>query len=427
MNYQNTSHNIITKNKLGNPDTFCILPFIHLSTTVDGQIRLCCRSKAISNIQEESLLEVWNGSKLKNIREDLKNGVRVKECQNCWKMEDNQIVSLRQSQNIGKIKHYNANQNKKNNDIKILELKLSNLCNFKCRMCSPVASTPWLSEWDSIKQFYNEQDRNWHDKIVQENPTIINKFAKNKKFLKDFEQIKDGIFELEFSGGEPLLDPLHYQILDSVIDRSKEITLKYSTNLSILGTSKYNIQDYWPKFKEVNLTISIDGFPELHEYIRTGASSQELKRNIEEVRPYTDIKGSTCISAYNAPFLAETANYICNDLKVRWYSNRLQWPDFLSLSSVPKKYLQNSIDKLDVELKNLNKDFDHSLKTNNPDFWEKNFFIQINRQLNDAKKWLQTKIEPTTITQFISYTDILDEQRGTSFWDFVDKNDYINI
>ena len=407
MNYQNTSRDLIKKNKLGDPNTFCILPFTHLSTTVYGQIRLCCRSKAISKIDDESLLDVWNGEKLKKIRNDLVNGIRVKECQNCWKMEDNNIVSLRQSQNIGKIEKY-----KNNEDIKILELKLSNLCNLKCRMCSPVASTPWLSEWDDIKQFYNLQDREWHDNIVKENPTIINKFAKNKKFLKDFEKIKDNITELEFSGGEPLLDPLHYQILDSIIDRSKEISLKYSTNLSVLGTSKYDISDYWPKFKDVNLTISIDGFPDLHEYIRTGANSNVLKNNINEVRSFTDMKGSTCISAYNAPFLAETAKYICDDLKIRWYTNRLQWPDFLSLSSVPKKYLKQGIDGLDnIHIKSE---------------WNINHSIQIERQLNDAKKWLQSKIDLSTIDKFVKYTDILDKNRKTSYWNFVNKNDYKN-
>ena len=38
--------------------------------------------------------------------------------------------------------------------VPVLELKLSNLCNFRCRTCKSDLSTTWLKDWDKVKHEY---------------------------------------------------------------------------------------------------------------------------------------------------------------------------------------------------------------------------------------------------------------------------------
>ena len=143
-----------------NPDTFCILPFIHVSTLPQGEIKLCCRGQPPKNIvdgydtyngnphvqfNDFDLEEYWNSDYMNGVRKNLIEGRRISQCKNCWKMEDQNILSLRHNRLIdskGKTKHYDAVKSFTDTgsvpfDIPIIELKLSNLCNFKCRMCGP--------------------------------------------------------------------------------------------------------------------------------------------------------------------------------------------------------------------------------------------------------------------------------------------------
>ena len=45
------------------PKTFCILPFVHLSTSTIGEIKLCCRGGEVGHIGTQSLSQVWNSPK----------------------------------------------------------------------------------------------------------------------------------------------------------------------------------------------------------------------------------------------------------------------------------------------------------------------------------------------------------------------------
>ena len=82
--------------------TFCVAPFIHLSTKTDGSIKTCCRAlpgSGFSNIKNESLNEAWNNKKIKKIRLDLLNGIRNENCKSCWNDEDKNVYSLREKIN----------------------------------------------------------------------------------------------------------------------------------------------------------------------------------------------------------------------------------------------------------------------------------------------------------------------------------------
>lgn len=397
--------------------TFCIMPFIHTSTTTNGDFRLCCRSTKIWDIENISLKELWNHSKYNEVRKNLRLGIKDPHCNACWKMEENNITSLRQAQNFERIKKYGHlvaawyNNNKKADyEIPIVELKLSNLCNLKCRMCWPKDSTPWIQDWKTVENFYNQSEKNFINEIIVKNKLydkpIMNLFETNEQFIKDIEELLPSIKEFEFAGGEPLMDPLHFRVLER-IPKPQNVILKYSTNLTNLQAKKdRNIIELWKKFKAIRLTISIDGYPELNSYVRYGSDWNDICNNIREVKEGLGnkldyIRATTCISAYNVEFLVETLDAIRNDLKIFWHTTRLQWPDFLHANVISKEKLLNSKNKL-IEKNSILSD-STMLDINNK------------RHIEDAINWIENCIEnnkhDTNFTTFKKFNDALNLKR----------------
>ena len=241
--------------------TFCPLPFVHVSTMPHGEVKLCCRAQPPQNDRNPyvtdpdfNLKDYWHSDYMNNIRDDLILGNKNTQCKNCWKMEDNDIVSLRLNRLTDlmdneiyreNIEHY-LKHREVEFKIPLIELKLSNVCNFKCRMCWPKDSSKWMQDWDKVKEFYSEGDQNYIEEIVDSNglrkTRVMNLYEKDEQFVGQLVELMDHIDELEFAGGEPLMDPIHYRVLDS-IPHPENVTLKYSTNLSIMKMGKHNVID----------------------------------------------------------------------------------------------------------------------------------------------------------------------------------------
>lgn len=400
--------------------TFCIMPFIHTSTTTNGDFRLCCRSTRVWDIQNIPLRDLWNHRKYKTVRNNLNEGVRDSHCNACWKMEDKGITSLRQSQNYERteeyahlVEVYHRTEELPWN-IPIVEFKLSNLCNLKCRMCWPKDSTPWLQDWDDVKHIYEEGEQDYINSIINDNnlrkKPVLNLFETHDKFVRDLYEIIDGIKEFEFAGGEPLMDPLHYNMLDRIKDPSG-VVLKYSTNLTDLEAKKgRNVLDLWKKFKAIRLTISIDGFDELNAYIRHGSVWADIKNNIKETKEVLGdkldyIKASTCINALNVEYLVETMDAIEQDFGIMWHTSRLQWPAFLHANVLPVERLEAAKAKLVARA----------------EIMEERDIFEINnkRHVLDAINWINECItsnkHDVNFTKFKEFNDTLDIKRKEKF------------
>lgn len=402
--------------------TFCILPFCHFSTTTNGEVRLCCRSKKVWNINESTLTrthpdhttktgiysikDLWQGTTYNKIRKDLIAGIRVDKCNACWALEDKGIVSLRQDINYMRIDefshlvdHWSQHQTAAW-EVPVIELKLSNLCNLKCKMCWPKDSTPWIKQWPIVEKFFNNNERHYINTIIDANDMyrtpLLNLFESNSMFMNDLAGLIDGVTTLEFAGGEPLLDPLHYKILETIPDPSK-VTLKYSTNLTSLNSKKdKNILDIWKKFKKIKLMVSIDGDSSLNSYIRTGSDWNIIKDNVQKVKDHlgqsVSIIASTCISAMNIEHLPATIDAIEQDMKIEWYTSRLHTPSFLHGNVIPVDRLQLAktalINKLSIT----------------DSKWRK-------RHISDAILWIDECINNNSSNElyqtFVDYTNLL--------------------
>ena len=92
-------------------DTFCLLPWVHLSTRPDGSMRVCCTANASSvgatndkahggqvgilktsdgkpnNLNVSDFESAWNSDYMKNVRLQMLNGEQPPSCLKCYKEE----------------------------------------------------------------------------------------------------------------------------------------------------------------------------------------------------------------------------------------------------------------------------------------------------------------------------------------------------
>lgn len=277
--------------------TFCILPFVHFYTQPDGEVKPCCISDGFKNkqsLREKSIEEIYNSDDFKQLRSDMMNGVRNKICDVCYKKEDNGETSPRHNFNNNNIwelpeigEDYSVPL-----DFQHIDIRFSNLCNFKCRMCNHNFSSHWYE--DSQK--------------IDDEGRYIYKSPENKKVLKASETIVEDLIpylgkvkSFYFAGGEPLIMPEHFKVLTwlydnlpvkEFIDRDqnkivgRDLSLHYNTNLSVIKYDEQSLVDLWKGFKRVYLSISCDGVNEVGEYQRTGFKMDKFEENLKTIKKF---------------------------------------------------------------------------------------------------------------------------------------------
>ena len=400
-------------------------PFTGLATREDGAICVCCRSYPIGFIQDAPLEYHWNSETMQHIRRQVLRGERPKECEPCFSLEDQGVESLRQRHIEPKIPEsritlYPDAISKMNHDftmpyeIPTMELKLNNLCNLKCRMCHPMDSTSW-NDWNEVKEFY-QKENNIMFHIVEEhyleNKPFLDKFQDNPEWWNSLEKNLPHFRRVEFAGGEPLMDPQHYRILDMLAPYGDQIEIKYATNLSMLGKGARNIYDYWPKFKSVAVNVSIDGLNESYEYIRGNADWEQLITNIKEIQHITNISriaGAVTVQVSNVLILDKMIEYFLDDLGIIFHSHRVEYPKVLSAQCLPNELKDIAIERLqNVSLRV----HEFKLVKKQPELLQ----YTLN-QIQDNINYLKARDQSDKWTDTISFNKKLDISRNQSFVD----------
>lgn len=277
--------------KLKNPGdkiskSFCVLPWIHLNTWPNGNVYPCCLTdwrEEIGNLKHNTLEELWNNKKMKEIRRYMLEGKKHYNCRKCYQQEDNSLDSTRTSSNRWYEKHIpeitkNTTPDGHNNDFKLLywDFRFSNLCNMKCRMCGSFLSSKWWE--DEMKIFGGSELPQAIINVNQYSKKDINLYL--DEFINDVE-------EIYFAGGEPLLMEEHYFILKRLVEvGNTNLRLRYNTNLGYLNFKKYDNIELWKPFIEkdyanVTLFASIDGVGKNAEYSRKGTKWNVIEANIK--------------------------------------------------------------------------------------------------------------------------------------------------
>jgi len=239
---------------------YCPHPFKHAFVDSSG-ISCCCQI-----IRQNVSLEDWATNKdLIRIQKETLAGVVPKECSVCKQIEQSGMISLRQTA----CKDYDDVVFDQL-DIDFVDYRYSNICNFKCRSCSPQFShriQQELSGHESLQKFYNYAITS---KVVSVN-------HKNIVWIRDnIKQIK----RMMFTGGEPTVIPEVRSIIQDILeDPTIETKLLITTNCSFTDRFWYDLVDKLPN--RLHWTVSLDSTDQHSEIIRHGTVWSAVKKNIE--------------------------------------------------------------------------------------------------------------------------------------------------
>lgn len=335
------------KSKPLNEDSFkkvknnvCAFPWMNLSLSNNGHWRPCCSFKgSMGTTSETEILTAFDNQSM--LRDRFLSGEYLNECSHCWTLEKNGITSLRQHNlQLNKKIFYSELLDKPT--LKTMDLRITNICNFKCRICSPSSSSQVAAE--QLRITTNQEEKQKIKDIIEQS----NWSESNPDFLDDIVHNLDNIINLDFYGGEPFLVPRIKDFLQQIVDLGlhKQIRLHFNTNGSIFDK---NIVDLLTQFKEVDIAFSIDDIKQRFEYQRGGSWSQ-VENNIKN---YLEYSGNNftfsiypTINIQNVFYLDELVNWT-HSLKLPIHYNVLDTPEFLSIENMTEEAKHLVINKLE--------------------------------------------------------------------------------
>jgi len=268
-------------------NTTCILPFVHLYSEPKGEMKPCCIAAGFDeplNLKTLTIEEAFNSPQMKELRKDMLEGKRNKVCEVCYKKEDLNNHSPRtdfNKNNLWKMPEVKEDYSV-DSQFQHIDIRFSNLCNFKCRMCNHDFSSNWHEDSQKIHN-YTDKGRT---KVMKVSDTIVEDLIPHLKNIKSFY----------FAGGEPLIIPEHYKVLKHLYDTMpvieqhwgnvRPLSIHYNTNLSVITYDENSLVELWKGFDRVFLSISCDGIGEVGEYQRIGFLHDKFITNLKTIQKY---------------------------------------------------------------------------------------------------------------------------------------------
>jgi MoaA/NifB/PqqE/SkfB family radical SAM enzyme len=260
----------------------------------------------LGNVNDKPLKEIWNSDKLKEIRLAMLDNKQHKSCNWCYVKERDFGSSFRFDFNekygndLSLVNSTKEDGTVEKMQMRYIDIRFSNLCNLKCRMCGPTFSSQIAAE-NGIKPAIKSIPNHMLDEVYG--------------YLETCE-------EMYFAGGEPLMMDEHYLILEKLIELGVKPRIRYNSNITKLKHKHWDILELWSHFDDIYIQASIDGFgPEL-TYIRHPAKYDNvIKTALEYLTvPSVRIDISTCVGFWNIWSLPELHMDLFDKGVIKYYN-----------------------------------------------------------------------------------------------------------
>ena len=370
-------------------NTACKKLWNHLYVGTDGNVNPCCLADhrfPMGNIDDTDVKNII-ALKGEEIRSHMAQGYRNRACASCYEKEDHGINSARQP----------CDPHNQPLLMKNIDIRLNNICNFKCRMCSEYFSSAIQQE---TIETYDKNPILGYEKILLSTTT---KQEKKQRLEKIFPFVNSELQSIYFAGGEPLIMPEHYEILDRLIQiQNRDLNIRYNTNLSMLTYKQVDVIDKWNKFNNITVGASIDASDSVAEYMRHGTVWKDIINNIRAIKdraPHVRLHIASTVSCLTIENLINLQNtwieeglFTIDDFSL----NVLTSPNFLSPAVLP----QHHKDRLSQLIKNhINRFEGHGLA----------------QQWNNVLQWMNSNDYAFALKDFKQRNSMLDMIRDQSF------------
>jgi MoaA/NifB/PqqE/SkfB family radical SAM enzyme len=273
------------------PENMCLAPWTHSYISPQTERRLCCASREPAQSFKQyidteagsgvytpmTMDEWWNSEHVKSVRRRMMAGEELPECQVCDKKLLNVHVYRDYFWHLFK-HHYDkiweSTDESGHTTLNPIswDYRISNLCNFKCRMCGDMLSSSWETEEKQHNQILLDNPKNlWMRKDIRKQITDFQKTVVAKELEDAIEEHR--VEEIYWVGGEPLMFEEHWKFMSRIIELGDgpNVYARYNTNLS--RTTFSNVDLYMgilANLRDWQVCASIDGTGKIGEYIRSG-------------------------------------------------------------------------------------------------------------------------------------------------------------
>jgi len=377
--------------------SWCPIPFNAISFHPTGVLTRCMMS-------DTPMGESYDSDQMQKLRQDMLDGKwDTNGCMSCHKKEQHGNISQRQKwlqRNPLDFKNQEGYNNPKitGNPVNHMFINYSNICNFKCRMCSPNYSNSLIPEH---KHLYD----------LGLGPKVNTDTIKNRNFINDYLRNNpdklDSVTSIWITGGEPFMDDSCYELVDILDehDKSWETDIVITTNGSKIDLDK--LQKF-ENLKFFELDLSIDVPNNMFEYMRSAGvfTWEQMSKLIDDLTHFKKENSSwfnmcfnASIQAYNFDTVLEF-DKICRDAGALNNTRMLIFPEHFRLDVLPLEMRQAELRKIK----------DYTVAEYDPRF--KRSFDDI--CLNLSKEQANEEV----VTRFKKRTKVQDTYRDMYLYDY---------
>lgn len=343
---QNNDHNMGQIKDLLNQTGcgFCLAKFRQVTMHLGTGMVHSCHHPAPHKIPIDEIKDnpsaLFNTSHLKNVRKQMLNDEKPKECDYCWRVENDGGNSDRFFKSLeGWASDDYDDIVKLSGDEDIypsyLEVSFSNVCNMKCTYCGPEFSSQWAEELKHHGPLDILTDTKYtermHGHLDLDNLTYRNRDFNPyiDAFWKWFPKALPHLKNYRITGGEPLMSKETFKSMQWLIDHpNPELEFSINSNFSVP-------EKLWNRFvelltemrdknsvKKITIYTSLEGWGDKAEYARTGLDFNLMKQRSEEIAALDNVR-LTVMAAFNILSITSFKSMLewIYELKIRYTPN----------------------------------------------------------------------------------------------------------
>jgi MoaA/NifB/PqqE/SkfB family radical SAM enzyme len=364
----------------------CALPWIGVYVNPDGKVKNCAISALeLGDLHADPVEKILAGPNNVMVKQDMLAKIRHSRCNACYSVEDTTKNKTQHfnSSNRSWYKKYgikNVNldlyDHAENFDLRVLDLRWRNTCNFSCVYCGPDLSSQWASELKD-KSFTIDEDV----------------LGKNKKYI--FENLSL-ITHVYLAGGEPLLIKENLELLNILKEQNPDVEIRINTNLSIIDNEIFK---KLITFKNVKWTVSVDATGAEFEYIRYPGNWNKFYHNLLYLKQQEfDINFNMVWCVLNSTSILDCVDFLKS---IGFHENSFIIQNLTSPVALDPRSLPA------VELDRLKEKIKAMMTTSDPQYW-------LYKSLNSMYNFVNIPSPNTDMNNTLDFLNTLDKRRNLS-------------